>query len=280
MTLAELEILFRELKTIFSVVRLVDVSMMTQYTINQKNEIVSEPYKCYAVWNRNERCENCISAKAFQKKCMMTKFEFIDSGVYFVIAKYIELENSPYVLEMVTEITDQTLFGAYGRNSFINTINSYNQRLYIDAVTGAYNRQYYNEQLKGLPKINAIAMLDVDSFKQINDTFGHSTGDLVLKKIVSMIRSLICGQGAVVRFGGDEFILTFQGVSEQIFGETLEAIRKSVSEIRIKEHPELRTSLSIGAVYCSEKATDWLEEADKALYIAKKEKNKMKVKII
>ena len=280
MTLSALNGLFHELETIFSVVRLVDVSMTTQYYLNQKGEIIQGAYRCYATWHRNKRCENCISAKAFHQKCMMTKFEFIDRGIYFVIAKYIEVENIPYVLEMVTKVTDHTLFEAYGRSSFIKTINSYNERLYIDVLTGAYNRQYYNEQLKGLPKINAVAMIDVDSFKQINDNFGHSTGDFVLQEIVKRMQSLLCNLGAVVRFGGDEFILTFQGVSKQTFIETLETIRKVVSKIRLKEHPKLRTSLSIGAVYCAEKATDWLDEADKALYVAKKEKNKIKVKIV
>lgn len=279
MTQTELGILFHELKMIFAIVRLVDVSMTTQYTVSQTGEITQEPYKCYAVWNRKKRCENCISAKAFCQKQMMTKFEFIDSDVYFVISKYIEVNAIPYILEMVTKVTDQTLFGAYGRNSFIDTINAYNKKLYVDVLTGAYNRQYYNEQLSGLMKINAVAMLDVDNFKMINDNYGHPIGDFILQEIVRKIQAILCGFGAIVRFGGDEFVLTFQEISEQALLETLETIRKTVSEIRLNEYPELRTSISIGAVYCSEKATAFLDEADKALYMAKKEKNRIKVKV-
>lgn len=275
MTHAEIGVAIRELKNIFDIVRLVDVSMMTQYTVDEAGNIVQEPYQCYAIWNRGTRCENCISAKAFAQKCQMTKFEFIDNEIYFVISKYTEVDDIPYMLEMVIKITDQTLFGAYGRNGFINTINSYNQKLYVDPLTGAYNRQYYNEQLSGLPKINAVAMLDVDNFKTINDSYGHPTGDLILQKIVRQIQCRIADSGAVVRYGGDEFILTFHRISEEKLSEMLEEIRSSISSFRSEEFPQLKISISIGAVFCSEKATELLHEADKALYQAKKEKNRV-----
>ena len=279
MTNAEFKVLFCELKTIFSTVRLVDVSLTLQYTLDETGELVQESYICYAVWNRDKRCENCISAKAYRKKCMMTKFEFINNDVYFIISKYIKIENTPYILEMVTTVNDETLFGVYGKNSFINTINSYNKQLNLDTLTEAYNRRYYNEQLSGLPKINAVAMIDVDNFKKINDNYGHPTGDFLLQKIVAIIQEQISGMGAVVRFGGDEFVLTLQGVSKQRFLDTLETIRKLVAEIQLKEHPNLITSVSIGAVYCISNATEMLNEADKALYEAKKERNKVKVKV-
>ncbi len=280
MTRTEIAALICELKKVFDVVRLVDGSMTTQYSVRQTGEMIPEPYECYAVWNRNRRCENCISAKAFIGKCKMTKFEFIEHDVHFVVSQYVTVEDTPYVLEIVEKVSDQTLFGAYGRNDFVDAINAYNQKLYLDVLTGSYNRQYYNEQLCGLPQINAVAMVDVDNFKQINDSYGHPAGDIVLQEVVKAIRLCIGSSDAVIRFGGDEFVLTFQQASEQTLCEKLEAVRKAVGQIRIEEHPALRTTISIGAVYCAGKACDQLREADKALYLAKKEKDRIKVNII
>lgn len=280
MTHAEVQVLLRELKLIFDVVRLVDVSMTTQYLLSETGEFVAQPYACYVVWNRDRRCENCISAKALCRKSTMTKFEFIDSDVYFVTAKYVEVEGVSYVLEMVTKVTDQTLFGAYGHSEFIQAIQAYNQKLYVDGLTGAYNRHYYEEQLSGLPKLCAVAMVDVDHFKELNDRYGHLAGDFVLQEIVKRTQALVAGLGAVVRFGGDEFLLTFQDISEETLPERLEAIRRAVSEIRMEEYPELRTTVSIGAVYCGGYAAARLEEADQALYRSKSQKNKVTVEVL
>ncbi len=88
---------------------------------------------------------------------------------------YIEVDDTPYMLEMVDKLNDDILFGAFGMNGkekFVNTITSHNKKLYTDALTGAYNRLYYSEQLQQLAKVKAIALFDADNFKSINDTFG------------------------------------------------------------------------------------------------------------
>jgi putative two-component system response regulator len=177
------------------------------------------------------------------------------------------------MLEMVTKLNDETLFGAYGKNKFIKTIESYNRKLYIDSLTGAYNRRYYDEQLKKLPRLSAVAMIDVDNFKKINDAFGHTAGDEVLEEIVKNISSCVRPVDAVVRMGGDEFLLAFQNISEEVLKTRLENIRQSVSSISISEYPDLRVSVSIGAVYSEKYAASRSELADKCLYKAKENKN-------
>lgn len=280
MTLEEVGALCQSLEMMFDLVRLVDVSMTTQYSVTPFGDLQRAPYACYAVWNRSKRCENCVSARAFAQKRKMTKFEFIDKDAYFVVAQYVEVEGDPYVLEAVTMVSDETLLGAYGKNSFIHTINEYNKKLYTDPLTGAYNRQYFTEQLSGLPKINAVAMVDVDLFKQINDTYGHAVGDVVLTEVVSRIQDLIRESDAVIRYGGDEFLLTFHGIKAQVLPERLESIRRAVENLRLEEYPELRVTLSIGAVFRGERAADYLEEADKALYQAKTERNKVEITVL
>lgn len=175
-------ITFITVKKIFDTVRLVDVSMTTQCLISDDGKIEESPYQCYAVWNKNKRCENCISAKAFALKSKLTKFEFVENEVYFVISVYIEVEGTPYMLELISKLNDETLFGAFGKDKFIQSIENHNKKLYIDALTGAYNRHYYDEQLRTLNRINSVVMIDADNFKHVNDTFGHAIGDFVLKR--------------------------------------------------------------------------------------------------
>ena len=85
MNYRELDELVVQLKKIFDVVRLVDVD---------KTEVVmpEQSHACYAVWNRQERCENCISARVVAQRCQLTKIEFVDSKIYLVISHYVEID--------------------------------------------------------------------------------------------------------------------------------------------------------------------------------------------
>lgn len=273
MTKNEVWLLIRQLETVFDMVRLVDVSMTRQFSITSAGDIREEPYQCYTVWNKNQRCENCISTKAFACKGKMTKFEFVDNDVYYVMSMYVEMDGVPYILEMVSKVTDETLFSAYGKNAFIELISNYNRRLYVDPLTGAYNRQYYEEQLNGLTNVSAIAMLDMDNFKSINDSLGHQAGDAALRAVVRTVFSCIRSTDAAVRYGGDEFLIVFRDLTKDFFISTLEKIRDTVSSLVLKDYPELRLSVSIGGVYCPGSAQDAVRKADALLYKAKGTRN-------
>lgn len=266
--------LIRAQEQIFDVARLVDVSMTNQYVPNgDDTEFVRQKYDCYAVWNKEHRCENCISAKAFAKKNKQTKFEFIDNEVYHVVAKYIEVDNTPFMLELVTKITDETLFGVYGKNSFVKAITEYNDKMYKDPLTRAYNRNYYEEQLSSLKGMSGFAMMDLDHFKEINDTYGHDAGDRALYNVASCVMRVLRGRDSVIRYGGDEFLIIFDDVPEDTFRERLEHIRRSVERLVIDDYPEMRLTVSIGGCYNSGSPDATLKDADKMLYKAKESRN-------
>ncbi|PWJ50989.1 GGDEF domain-containing protein [Faecalicatena contorta] len=273
MTKEELVILMGELERVFSTVRLVDASLNIEYTLNDAGMLREEPYKCYAVWGKNDRCENCISAKGLTTKSKMTKFEFIDHDIYYLVSMYVEIEDEPYMLEMISQVTDETLFGAYGKNEFVTSITEYNRKMYTDVLTGAYNRRYYEEQLEALCQWYAMAMVDVDDFKQINDIHGHEAGDLALRAIADAMSSCVEGRDAVVRYGGDEFLIVFRDISQEGFEEKLETIRKKVNDIVLESFPDIRLSVSIGGKYNPSKSKNVIREADAMLYKAKIDKN-------
>lgn len=277
MTRQEAYTLIEQLKKVFDIVRLVDAERTCKVTLNREGEFIRNPYHCYAVWNKEARCSNCVSMKVLASKSKITKFEYIDNDIYHVIAQYVEIDGIPFSLEIVSQITDMTLLGAYGQNKFIDTISKYNRRLYTDALTGAYNRYYLEDQLTGVTAVDALAVLDVDNLKEINDNYGHIAGDLTLTAVVGTVFSCLSPEDKLIRYGGDEFLLLSWNISYAAFAEKIELIRKKVSELVLDEFPLLRFSISIGAVCRSMPISDALNEADKMLYIAKESKNTVRI---
>lgn len=104
-----------------------------------------------------------------------------------------------------------------GKEKWVKSIFEHNQKIYIDSVSGLYNRRYYDEQLSELCSAQALVMLDVDSFKMINDSYGHQTGDAALHMIAQAVKSCVRSSDAVVRYGGDEFDHCTVGYSEKYF---------------------------------------------------------------
>lgn len=264
----ELHSFMEELKKVFDVVRLIDVNEHHVFHLDQHKDNAC----CFGVWNKNERCTNCISARTMIRKERMTKFEFIDDDAYLVMTQYIELDGKPLILEMVAKIDDNVLFGAFSQHEFAHAIEHFNRKLYRDTLTGAYNRQYYNDQMKGFTNINGFAVLDVDDFKNINDTFGHHAGDQALRAIVSTTLRQMRKSDRMIRYGGDEFLLLFQDIEKDTFESTLHKIQDAICQIKIQDYPDLHISVSIGGIFGKGSLDKMLLEADKVLYEAKKEK--------
>lgn len=88
---------------------------------------------------------------------------------------------------------------------------------YLDVLTGAYNRRFYEEKIKHQTTPAGIVMLDVDDFKIYNDTFSHDFGDRVLKMIVEHIKNSLRNQDKLIRYGGDEFLFICQILKKKIF---------------------------------------------------------------
>lgn len=147
--------------------------------------------------------------------------------------------------------------------------------LYIDSLTRVYNRRYYDEHFQDVNNIQAMVVIDVDNFKQINDTYGHDVGDIVLQNIAQTILSCVRKTDAVIRYGGDEFVIIFFSIPADIFKKKLERIRYSVSILIIDTHPELRISVSMGGVYGKDTTKRLFKVADNMMYQSKKDKNKV-----
>ena len=232
------------------------------------------PCQCYSFWNRDKRCENCISARVLADKKQRTKIEFINSDMYQVISKYIEIDNVPHIMEMINCLDSDVLIDQDGRKEIIKKIAGIDEEIYIDVLTGAYNRKYYEENIKMTTRVSGIAMLDLDDFKLYNDTFGHMAGDVALETVVSVIKNEIRKTDLIIRYGGDEFLIVMPGIEENTFVKKIKHIRETIDNTKVPGYPKLKLSVSIGGVISGgqpiEKAA---EKADKLMYKAKIKKN-------
>ncbi len=152
-----------------------------------------------------------------------------------------------------------------------------------DYLTGCFNRRYLYDAgmkmfyaLRRADKDVAIAILDLDRFKELNDTYGHIIGDVVLKDFAQILQESIRGSDFVVRFGGEEFLM-FLGSCDKERAYTIieERVRKRVEErvIRIDEY-EIRYNFSAGIcdTSCADTFEGIIAQADQKLYKAKEKR--------
>lgn len=263
-------------RKIFSVVRLFSEDEMKILEEGKATGNVADSCQCYQFWRKESLCENCISLKVWKEKSERTKLEFQGDDIYQVVARYVEIDGKPYVMELVKKMNEETLLDADGRRKLAGKLAGYNDELYKDALTGAYNRRYFEDELKLKTNSGGVAMIDMDDFKLCNDTYGHNAGDAALAAMVKVIRKITGKTDMLVRYGGDEFLLLMQGVSEESFDEKLHQIQEKINEIAVPGYPHLHVSVSIGGTISSNEPLERaVDRADHLMYQAKYEKNRV-----
>lgn len=222
-----------------------------------------------------EYCQDCVSVMSIKEHRQKTKLKYIGSELYEVTARYLEIDGKPYVMELIQALDDSD-------SNIENAIDSqesqdaeaFYKALYTDALTGAYNRRYYEEHLKKRVISAGVAMFDLDDFKLANDTYGHDIGDRILKTEVSVILNLIRKTDSLVRIGGDEFLLVMPGISQDNFDGKLREIRRLISSAEVSNSHNQQITVSIGGVMAKNEAIcDVAARADRYMYQAKTHKN-------
>lgn len=274
MTKQETEEMMKQLEKVFSIVRILDVEGLETANSLNKGKMPDHPCQCYSFWNRDTRCENCISARVLADKKQRTKIEFIDSDMYQVISRYIEIDNVPHIIEMINCLDSDTLIDSDGRKELIGKIAGFDKEIYLDVLTGAYNRKYYEDNVKMSTRVSGIAMLDIDDFKLYNDIFGHMAGDVALETVVGVIKEEIRKIDLIIRYGGDEFLIVMPGIEENSFVKKIRHIREKIDNTKVSGYPELKLSVSIGGVVSDGRPIEYaIDKADKLMYKAKIRKN-------
>lgn len=150
----------------------------------------------------------------------------------------------------------------------------------VDFLTGAFTRKagekYLKKEIEQFPFINEqtlVIMIDVDDFKQINDTYGHDVGDLVLKKVTKEISRCIRSNDQLFRWGGEEFLLVCRGVSSKSHRAFAQNIIDNVKKIKFETNEgSFSATISMGGAFLRKDDTkpgEVVKRADQALYFAK-----------
>lgn len=259
----------RCLQSVFDTVRLIDPTTYEVLDLNEAGVLRHTKQHCAAFWNNEGVCANCTSARAYAQKSTLNKLEFTSTDMYFVVSKYLNLNGTPCVLELLSRLDEGRWIDANGTRLLLDRNHDGNMDLFLDPVTNTYSRRYYETYRAHLEGMESIAIIDANRFKQVNDSFGHPAGDAVLREIARSIKNCIRKTDILIRYGGDEFLLLFPKMSEEILERKMQEISAAVENIRIADYPELRLSISIGGVTGVHPITEAIRQADLHMYAQK-----------
>jgi len=153
---------------------------------------------------------------------------------------------------------------------------SLQEEVTLDALTGAYNRRAFEKIIEQSISLHVVserpcvlAIIDVDYFKRINDTYGHPQGDMVLKALVKHIQSKIRKSDTLIRYGGEEFVICFENMQLSKAEEIMEKIRRSIEAMRLIKGEKITVSAGLSSLQKGDTPLLLLSRADSALYMAK-----------
>lgn len=258
------------LEKVFDVVRFLEGDFFEQMQDDPRIGVKIGMCQCYDFWKKNKPCENCTSMKAYAEKKQKTKLEFLDADVFLVISRYLEIDDEACVMELVKHLENDTLIDTDGRDKLVGKLKGYQDKLYIDPVTGVYNRRYFEDEIRNMQNSAGVAMIDLDDFKLYNDIYGHDMGDQVLCIVADVIKNCIRKTDKLIRYGGDEFLLILSDMVRGTLRGKLRQIQEAIENATIPNCPRLKLTASIGGVMSEDgKIDEAIAKADQLMYKAK-----------
>lgn len=261
------------LEKVFDVVRFLEGDFFEQMQDDPRIGVKIGMCQCYDFWKKNKPCENCTSMKAYAEKKQKTKLEFLDADVFLVISRYLEIDDEACVMELVKHLENDTLIDTDGRDKLVGKLKGYQDKLYIDPVTGVYNRRYFEDEIRNMQNSAGVTMIDLDDFKLYNDIYGHDMGDQVLCIVADVIKNCIRKIDKLIRYGGDEFLLILSDMVRGTLRGKLLQIQEAIENATIPNCSRLKLTASIGGVISEDGQIDEaIAKADQLMYKAKDHK--------
>lgn len=252
-----------------------------------KNGVILETRtSCNDVFGSDSRCKNCTSIRAHYSNESVVKLEYVNGSVLLILSVPLQVCGKRLVAELVKDITKSMTVDL--KDSFFSgevpaIIDKLNKVSTTDPLTGLQNRRYLDDRLplalancRAMNTPVSLVMIDIDHFKQANDTYGHQHGDVIIRGVADILRSYIRrNSDFAVRYGGEEMLLCFSGVSLADCHSIAERIHRQI-QASVFTHNGLAVSVTV-SMGVGESQADGLYDkdsliaiADKRLYDAKK----------
>ena len=253
-------LLLQYLQISYDLVRYVDPITNKVIHIEKDGKMWESETACSDIWNCLEKCSNCISRLSMQTKKRMTKLEVAGDDPYQVVSMYVEIDGKPCCLEMASRIDGDFMPDGYSRDEILSSVRIHKEKVYIDPVTGVYNKRYYVEKLSKMDNAAALMFADIKNFKKINENFGHQAGDDVLRQVAGVLRDVAAGKGDVLRYSGDDFVTVFFKATEEELSEIQKDMCGRVEALRFPELPGVQLKLVTAGTSIPGRVEEMLEQ--------------------
>lgn len=253
-------LLLQYLQISYDLVRYVDPITNKVIHIEKDGKMWESETACSDIWNCLEKCSNCISRLSMQTRKRMTKLEVAGDDPYQVVSMYVEIDGKPCCLEMASRLDGDFMPDGYSRDEILSSVRIHKEKVYIDPVTGVYNKRYYVEKLSKMDNAAALMFADIKNFKRINENFGHQAGDDVLRQVAGVLRDVAAGKGDVLRYSGDDFVTVFFKVTEEELSEIQKEMCRRVEALRFPELPGVQLKLVTAGTSIPGRVEEMLEQ--------------------
>lgn len=253
-------LLLQYLQISYDLVRYVDPITNKVIHIEKDGKMWESETACSDIWNCLEKCSNCISRLSMQTRKRMTKLEVAGDDPYQVVSMYVEIDGKPCCLEMASRIDGDFMPDGYSKDESLSSVRIHKEKVYIDPVTGVYNKRYYVEKLSKMDNAAALMFADIKNFKRINENFGHQAGDDVLRQVAGVLRDAAAGKGDVLRYSGDDFVTVFFKVTEEELSEIQKEMCRRVEALRFPELPGVQLKLVTAGTSIPGRVEEMLEQ--------------------
>ena len=253
-------LLLQYLQIPYDLVRYVDPITNKVIHIEKDGKMWESETACSDIWNCLEKCSNCISRLSMQTKKRMTKLEVAGDDPYQVVSMYVEIDGKPCCLEMASRIDGDFMPDGYSKDEILSSVRIHKEKVYIDPVTGVYNKRYYVEKLSKMDNAAALMFADIKNFKRINENFGHQAGDDVLRQVAGVLRDAAAGKGDVLRYSGDDFVTVFFKATEEELSEIQKEMCGRVEALRFPELPGVQLKLVTAGTSIPGRVEEMLEQ--------------------
>ena len=253
-------LLLQYLQISYDLVRYVDPTTNKVIHIEKDGKMWESETSCSDIWNCLEKCSNCISRLSMQTRKRMTKLEVAGDAPYQVVSMYVEIDGKPCCLEMASRIDGDFMPDGYSEDEILSSVRIHKEKVYIDPVTGVYNKRYYVEKLRKMDNAAALMFADIKNFKRINENFGHQAGDDVLRRVAGVLRDVAAGKGDVLRYSGDDFVTVFFKATEEELSEIQKEMCRRVEALRFPELPGVQLKLVTAGTSIPGRIEEMLEQ--------------------